>query len=157
MRLVYAAACALAVTSSLGCSMFMRSMEKPTAEVRDVSVTSAGFGGVAGNLQVDVTNPNAFGVPLSGVDWKLSVGGARAATGRTELSQTIPAKGVAPITTTLAIATGDALVLGHALAQGARNYQLDATFTFSTVVGPLSVEVHATGTLGAGAPRLGLR
>jgi hypothetical protein len=35
------------------------------------------------------------GVPLSGIDWQLSIGGVRAVAGRVELSQTIPAHGVA--------------------------------------------------------------
>jgi hypothetical protein len=47
------------------CSMFMRSMERPTARVRDVSISSAGFGGVTGQLELDVSNPNNIGVPLS--------------------------------------------------------------------------------------------
>src|SRR6201999_4568927 len=89
------------------CSMFMHSMEKPKAEVRDVSVTSAGFTGVVGELRMDVMNPNSFGVPLSGIDWTLAVGGARAVTGRVELQETIPAKGVAPVTTSLRIDARD--------------------------------------------------
>src|SRR5690606_19581594 len=95
----------LALTS--GCSFFMRSMEKPTATVRDVSVSSVGFTGVAGELHVDVMNPNSFGVPLSGIDWTLSIGGSRAVTGTVQLSQTIPAKGVAPVVTSLAIDARD--------------------------------------------------
>lgn len=137
--------------------MFMHSMERPTAEVRDVTVSAAGFAGAIGQMKLDVTNPNAFGVPLSGVTWKLSIGGSHAATGHTELSQTIPAKSVSPVVTSLAIGMADAVGVGRALSRGARDYQVDATFTFSTAVGPLSVEVHATGTLGAGAPQLGMR
>ena len=45
-----------------------------------------------GELDLEVQNPNAFGVPLSGIDWELTIGGARAITGRAELSKTIPAK-----------------------------------------------------------------
>src|SRR5690606_32984083 len=51
-----------------GCSLFMRSIEKPKADVRAVSVSSAGFTGLTGELALDVTNPNGFGVPLSGID-----------------------------------------------------------------------------------------
>ena len=38
-----------------GCSIFMRSIERPSAQVRDVSVSSAGFTGVTGQLRLDVT------------------------------------------------------------------------------------------------------
>lgn len=135
--------------------MFMHSMEKPTAEVRDVSLTNAGFTGVTGQLQLDVTNPNGFGVPLSNVDWQLSVGSTRAVTGSAQLQANIPARGVAPVTTTLTIDARDAVAVGSALASGARTYQLDAKLTFSTNFGPLTVEVHHQGTLASGGSRLG--
>lgn len=132
-----------------GCSMFMRSIERPTAEVRDVEVSSASFTGVSGELRLDVTNPNGFGVPLAGIDWQLSIGGARAVTGTVQLSQTIPARGVAPVTTTLSISAGDAIAVASVLASGARNYQVDVRLHFSTQVGPLDVDVKHQGQLGS--------
>jgi LEA14-like dessication related protein len=140
----------LACTQALGCSIFMRSIERPQAEVRSVSVSSAGFTGVTGQIQLDVTNPNSFGVPLAGLDWQLSVGGARAVTGRVELSQTIPARGVAPITTSMTIDARDAMAVASALARGVRDYQLSAKLHFSTAVGQLDVDVQHSGTLAGG-------
>ncbi len=131
----------------LGCSLFMHSMERPTATVRNVSVSSAGLAGVTGQLQVDVMNPNAFNVPLSGIDWQLSVGNTRGVTGRVELQQTIPAQGVSPITTSLSISTADALLVAAALGSGAHTYTIDAKLHFSTAVGPLDVEVKKSGEL----------
>lgn len=145
---------ALVAVSLAGCSMFMHSMEKPTAEVRNVSLSSAGFTGVTGQLQMDVTNPNGFGVPLSGVEWQLSIGGSRAVTGSAQLQANIPARGVAPVTTTLTIDARDAITVGSLIASGTRTYQLDAKLTFSTNFGPLAVEVHHQGTLGDGGSRL---
>lgn len=127
--------------------MFMHSIERPTAQVRGASLTSAGFGGVSGELKLDVTNPNMFGVPLSGIDWQVSIGGDRAATGRVELSQTIPARGVAPVVTSLDIAAADAITVARAVARGTRAYAIDATLHFSTNVGQLDVSVHTTGTI----------
>jgi LEA14-like dessication related protein len=141
-------AVATAVSMLSGCSLFLRSMEKPTATVRDVSVTSAGFTGVTGQLQLDVMNPNSFGVPLAGIDWTLSIGNARAVTGSVQLSQTIPAKAVAPVTTTLSISTSDALAVAGALAAGARDYRVDVRLQFSTQVGRLDVAVQHSGQLG---------
>ena len=77
MRLLVATS-ALALSA---CSMFMHSIEKPKAEVRDVTVSSAGFSGVSGQLRLDVMNPNSFCVPLSCIDWQLSIGGPRAGRG----------------------------------------------------------------------------
>ncbi len=143
---------ALLVTSVAlsGCSLFMHSIERPTAQVRDASLTAAGLGEVTGQLRLDVTNPNTFGVPLSGIDWQLAIGGARAATGNVELQQTIPARGVAPVTTSLTIAATDAMRVAGAVAGGARDFRIDATLHFSTTVGQLDVDVHYTGSL-AGA------
>jgi LEA14-like dessication related protein len=137
--------------------MFMKSIEKPTAEVRDVTVSSAGFSGVTGELRLDVMNPNSFGVPLSGIDWQLSIGGARAVTGRIELQQTIPAKGVAPIATSLTIDARDAIAVASSLAGGRRDYQITARLHFSTQVGQLDVDIQHAGQLGAGggASRIG--
>src|SRR5437764_3689150 len=86
-----------------GCSLFMHSIERPSAKVRDVKVSAAGFSGLSGQIKLDVSNPNGFGVPLSGIDWQLKINGQRAATGNVQLSRTIPAHGVAPVETSLSI------------------------------------------------------
>ena len=153
MRTGLAAAVVLALaalTALTGCSIFMRSIEKPKASVRDVSVSAAGLGGISGQLQLDVTNPNGFGVPLSGIDWELAIGGARAVTGTVQLSQTIPARGVAPVATSLTVSATDALAVGSALAGGARGYTMKARLHFSTPVGEVSVDVEHSGTLAGG-------
>lgn len=137
------------------CSFFTRSIERPTADVRDVSVSSAGFTGMTGELHLDVTNPNGFGVPLAGIDWQLAVGGARAVTGSVELSQTIPAKGVAPVTTSLTIDARDAIIVAEQIARGARTYQLSARLRFSTPVGPIDVDVRHAGELSEARGLLG--
>ncbi|MEO8703770.1 MAG: LEA type 2 family protein [Kofleriaceae bacterium] len=139
-----------AVVMLAGCSIFMRSIERPSAKVRAVSVSAVGLG-VTGELSLDVSNPAPVGVPLSGIDWELSIGGARAVTGSVQLSQTIPARGVAPVTTTLTIAARDAVAAGSAIAGGARDYTLVAHLHFATGVGPIDVEVSHAGQLGGGA------
>lgn len=149
MRLLVATASVLALSA---CSMFMHSIEKPKAEVRDVTVSSAGFSGVTGQLRLDVMNPNSFGVPLSGIDWQLSVGGARAVTGRVELHETIPAKGVAPVATSLTIDARDAITVAGSLAAGARDYQITARLHFSTTVGQIDVDIQHAGRLDDESP-----
>ncbi|HTL32685.1 MAG TPA: LEA type 2 family protein [Kofleriaceae bacterium] len=150
MRLFAFAAAGIAALALSGCSLFMHSIEKPKADVRDVSLSSASFSGVSGELHLDVMNPNSFSVPLSGIDWTLSVGGARAVTGSVQLSQQIPAKGVAPVTTSLSIATGDALNVAAVLARGSRDYQISVRLHFSTQVGQIDVDVTHQGQLGEG-------
>ena len=106
---------------------------------------------------MDVSNPNGFGVPLAGIDWELAIGGARAVTGSVELSQTIPARGVAPVTTALAIDARDAIAVGSQLASGARSYRLTARLRFTTPVGPLEVTVEHSGELAEAGGLLGLQ
>ena len=149
MRLLVAATAALALSA---CSLFMHSIEKPKAEVRDVTVSSAGFSGVTGQLRLDVMNPNGFGVPLSGIDWQLSIGRTRAVTGKVELQQTIPAKGVAPVTTSLTIDARDAITVAGSLASGARDYQITARLHFSTTIGQVDVDIQHSGRLDDEAP-----
>ena len=148
MRLFACVLAATAASTLAGCSLFMHSIEKPKADVRDVSLSSASFAGVSGQLNLDVMNPNSFSVPLSGIDWTLSVGGMRAVTGTVQLSQEIPAKGVAPVTTSLSIATSDALAVGAALATGTRDYQIQVRLHFATRVGQIDVDVTHAGQLG---------
>ena len=139
------------LTALAGCSLFMRSIEKPTAEVRTVAITSAGFTGVTGELALDVSNPNSFGVPLSGIDWQLSIGGMRAVTGTVQLNETIPAKGVAPVKTTLTITATDAIEVAGVLAAGSRDYQVNVRLHFATKVGQVDVDVAHAGQLGSSA------
>jgi hypothetical protein len=70
-------------------------------------------------------------------------------TGTVQLQQTIPAKGVAPVMTSLSIAACDAIVVGSVRARGSRDYQLTAELHFSTSVGQIDVDVVHTGQLGS--------
>ena len=131
-----------------GCSMFMHSIEEPKATVEDVSITSAGWSGVTGKLDLDVMNPNNFGVPISRIDWTLSINGSRAVTGRVDLSETIPARGHAPVSTQLTIDARDAIAVGTSLAAGGREYRLDARLHFAAGLAGVDVTISHQGTLG---------
>jgi LEA14-like dessication related protein len=145
----------LVLSTASACSMFNRSIEKPTADVRALSMSTISFRAVEGELHLDVANPNGFGVPLSGIDWQLAVGGARAVTGRVELSQTIPARGVAPVVTTLRLDPGDVPAVAAQLSRGARDYQLSMRLAFSTPIGPLTVDLEHRGSLAGAGGLLG--
>lgn len=130
-------------------------VEKPTAQVRDVSLGTASLTTLLGELDLDVQNPNAFGVPLSAIEWELTIGGARAVTGRAELGQTIPAKATAPVATTLRIDLRDAVDVAAAISRGARDYRITARLHFSTRLGDLTVDLEHQGSLSAGGGLLG--
>jgi LEA14-like dessication related protein len=140
---------ALACSSTLAGCFLTHPIEKPTAQVRTVAVGSVSFSGIDGSIDLDVQNPNAFAVPLSEIDYQLSVGGAQAVSGRIELSQTIPARGVAPVHATLHIDPRDAIGVGEQLMGGARDYTLAARLTFTTRLGSVDVAVQQNGQLGS--------
>jgi LEA14-like dessication related protein len=130
-----------------GCAFFGKTVEKPTAQVRAVTVGSASFTGIDGEVALDIQNPNGFAVPLSAIDWQLSVGDTPAVDGRIELSETIPARGTAPVLAALHIDARDALAVAGELSRGTRTYRIDARLHFSTTLGPITVDVTGTGEL----------
>lgn len=130
-------------------------VEKPTAQVRTVSLGTASLTELLGEVQLDVQNPNGFGLPLSAIEWELSIAGNRAVTGRTTLAKTIPAKASAPVSTTVRVDLRDAVDVGAAIARGARDYQIAVRLHFDTRLGDLSVDVHHRGTLAAPGGLLG--
>lgn len=146
-----------ALAAPLTACFLARPVERPTATVRGASLAVASVTSIEGELALDVMNPNAFGLPLSSVDWELAIGGARAVTGRVDASQTIPAKASAPVSTSLRIDLRDAVDAARAVAQGERAYQLRARLHFSTQLGDLTVDVDHRGSLaGAGGVLGGL-
>ena len=139
---------AIVAVLSSGCSMFMHTVEKPRVDVRDVAVTSVSLAGsLDGEMRMDVTNPNAVGVPLSGIDWQLAIAGQPAVRGHVDVSQTIPAHGVAPVVAAVRLDARDAFAAVQSVMGGARDYQLDARLHFSTALGEISVDVHKDGAL----------
>jgi hypothetical protein len=142
-------ALALAFVTTLGgCALLTHPIEKPTAQVRGVSVTAVSFNGIDGEIALDIQNPNAFGVPLAEVDWQLSIGGQPSVSGRIDLAETIPARGTAPVRAVLHVSPMDAIQTAEAYASGSRDYTLAARLTFTTKLGEVGVDVQSTGDLG---------
>jgi LEA14-like dessication related protein len=102
-----------------------------------------------------VQNPNAFGLPLSSIEWQISIGGQTAVTGSATLSQTIPAKGNAPVATTLRVDLSQAVGVAVAIGRGERAYHLDARLHFATRFGDLEVNVQHDGSLSNAGGLLG--
>ncbi|MFP3937703.1 MAG: LEA type 2 family protein [Phycisphaerae bacterium] len=87
--LIFVFAVAVLVSASAGCGM----LEKPSARVtaaqlQDVRATDATM-----LFDVEVTNPYAFSLPVSDVDYVLSSRGRRFLTGEADVQGTVPAGG----------------------------------------------------------------
>ena len=139
--------CFATIMALASCGLLSAVAEKPSAEVTHVSLSSAGFSGVRGQLGLNVHNPNAFGMPLHRIDWTLSVGSAQAVQGNVELSENIPAKANLPVTTSLTISALNAVQVASQLASGVRSYNLRATLYFQTSYGELKVDLQHNGDL----------
>lgn len=138
----------LLLTLMLGaCGALSPVAEKPKVTVNTVSLSSASFTGIRGEVAMDVYNPNGFGLPLTRVDWSLSVGSARAVSGTFKLSDTIPAKASLPVLGSLTIDAASAIDVAAQLAAGARTYTLRGTLHFQTRFGNLSVDISGEGDI----------
>lgn len=135
-----------------GCAGLPTPVETPSVDVEAVQITSVGFTGIEGVVDLDVFNPNGFGVPLESGEWMLAIGGSRAVTGRFDLVETIPARRAAPVTASMMIKAADAAIVGAELASGERDYTIRGRLRFSTSLGAVEVEFEKTGTIaGTGA------
>lgn len=136
-----------AVLCATACAHLPIGIEKPTAEVDHVEVGAVSFTGIEGQVHLEITNPNGFGVPLESGTWSLAIAGSQAVSGRFELAETIPAKASAPVIASLRIDAVDAARVGAALAAGRRDYTITGSLTFSTRVGAVEVGFRHSGDL----------
>lgn len=130
-----------------GCPGVLSPLEKPTLDLRGVSVVSVSLSGLRADAGFDILNPNSIGIPLRAVDWELSIGGATPMRGRFDLNQTIPAKGSAPVTVEISIGTTAAAEMASRLASGATDYHLSGTMHFQTSLGDIAVVFDHSGGL----------
>jgi LEA14-like dessication related protein len=130
-----------------GCALLGRSIEKPQVTMQDVALVDVSLASMTAGVDLSIMNPNAFAVPLARIDWELAVAGQAAIAGRIDLRQEIPAKGQAPVTTTIEIRAADAARVAPRLLAGDRRYGVRADFHFETRFGELSVTADKSGTL----------
>jgi LEA14-like dessication related protein len=137
------------------CGALPKPVEEPDVDVRGVSIESIQLSAITGHVDLDVFNPNGFGVPLRSGTWTLSVGDAHAVSGQFDLAQAIPARGTAPVRASLYIDAADAVAVGARITAGERRYTLRGSLTFSTRLGPITVDFAHEGRLVDGASDLG--
>lgn len=133
------------VTLATACAHIPKPVEEPSVDVRGVALTGVSFTGMEGELHADVFNPNMFSVPLQAVDWELSIGGARAASGSFELHKQIPARDSTPVIGSIAIGAADAVIVGDKIADGESRYAVRGTMHFASKIGPIAVAFEYEG------------
>ncbi|HEV7302213.1 MAG TPA: LEA type 2 family protein [Tepidisphaeraceae bacterium] len=103
-------------------------LEKPTAAVKGMSLGAINATGLTMNFDVDVTNPNAFAVPLTAADYGLSISGTKVLDGKAEPGGELPAKGTRSLVLPVAVTFENLLAAEQALVKTGGNipFSLDA-------------------------------
>lgn len=84
----------LALGALAGCASVSDSIvSMPRVELRDIDVVGLGFSGQTFLLSFEVSNPNAFPLPVNHVKYALKLDGQRFANGSTPCGITVPAGG----------------------------------------------------------------
>ena len=137
--------------------------KKPSVAYKSASLSNVSLSGATLNVVTSVDNPNAVGLALADVDYKLSIDGSQVATGRPPDGLEIPANGSADVTLPATFKFSD---LGQAVAtvlsKGSAGYKAEGTIGLKTPVGVVHVPLSHEGTfslpampgIALGTPRL---
>ena len=87
------AALLLMLSVTAGCASTGELIDTPNVTLRNVEVTDLDFSGQTFLLGFDVTNPNAFPLPIKSVSYGVELDGYRFASGATNGNFTVPASG----------------------------------------------------------------
>ena len=103
-------------------------LEKPTASVKGMSLGAVNAAGLTMNFDVDVTNPNAFAVPLTAADYGLSISGTKVLDGKAQPGGELPAKGTRSLVLPVAVTFENLMAAEQALVKSGGNvpFSLDA-------------------------------
>lgn len=91
IRTIAAAAAILSTLSA--CAVVEESISAPDVNLKAVKLETLGFSGQTFTLSFDVSNPNAFPLPVNLIDYGVSLDGHRFASGKTDCDILVPAGG----------------------------------------------------------------
>lgn len=133
------------VLAGISCSHLQGIIEKPHLSLAGMSVTEVSLTGMAMGFDVEVENPNPFGLSLSSLGYDLKVEGRQVATGTNKTGLEVPSKGKGTVRLPVAFRFKDVAETVHALfTKNEAAFGLDTKLGFSTpageVVAPLGVQ-----------------
>ena len=128
----------LGVLFSIGCN----SAIPPTVSLRSADVNDITGEELELQFDVDVTNPNAFALPVSAATYNLRLGGITVIEGEAKPTVSIPAEGKLPVAIPITLGFERLLMAERALIESKGNvpYELAGSLEFS--VGPLKALGH---------------
>ncbi len=117
----------LAVLGLSACAALTGRPEPPRVSLADIRLVDASLFEQRYALKLRVQNPNAFRLPIDGLDYTLSLNGKAFAHGVSNAALSVPAYGESVITVSLISQLGDTLRQLRALSSGpgAISYSLD--------------------------------
>ncbi|PWQ93867.1 LEA type 2 family protein [Leucothrix arctica] len=99
--------------------------EPPQVSVKDVQFERLNWQGGDANFILNITNPNAFPLPLTGFDYALSINKIQVANGNRDQSFTIPARQTKQVQVPLKVSfVNIARMLPGLFGQGTMQYEL---------------------------------
>lgn len=128
-------------------------VEKPTATFRGMDVAEVTPRGFTMNVDLDVHNPNAVSLPLTGAEYTLSLGGVDVVeNSKIRPEARIPAHGTGPVTIPIPVSFENLLAASKGIRQGGGKVQwgVDAGLNFETglpILGTQRVPLRHEGTL----------
>lgn len=115
-----------AITLLAGCSAVPNVVAPPSISVQDVSLQSLSLTQGTGLVSLNVTNPNAFPIPLEGVQYNLRLNGTQVASGDQRQSMYLQPNQPTPVQIPVQLQLATIMQLAPVLLQNrAVQYQLD--------------------------------
>lgn len=121
---------------SLACS----SVQKPTAALKSADVGAIAADGFTVNFDLDVSNPNAFDLPLMDTDYTLSLGGVKLVNDTLKPGGSIPASGSRGVNIPVRLTFDDLLKAQTAIRAGGGDvpYEFEGGLGFGGASGGLA-------------------
>ena len=137
---------ALMLTSmSAACSTVSNVVEPPKVVVQQVTLQHLSFSETTGLVTLNVTNPNAFSLPLQGVSYNLRLNGVSVARGEQAQTMSLPSQRPVLVDIPVRLQVGEILRLAPMVWRDRQaNYQLDGTVRLPM----LSVPFQRQGAIG---------
>ena len=113
----------------IGCS----SVQKPTASLKSADIGGVGADGFTVNFDLDVSNSNAFDLPLTDADYGLSLGGVKLVNDTLKPGGSIPAGGSTSLSIPVRLNFEDLLKAEKAIRSGGGDvpYEFEGALGFS--------------------------
>jgi LEA14-like dessication related protein len=120
---------------SSGCATLLnllrQVLQEPTVEITKMTLKDVSLTSITSQFVAKITNPNPFGFALDGLDYALSIGGARFASGNAPGGVKLKAEGSATTTFDVAFDLGKtASAILDLLNKKVVDYTIDTTFHF---------------------------